>query len=160
MPVTRVLPSDTLSLVSLSEEVNTGDWGTSVEFTLPIEDVSGEILGITLVGRRDSATGDTGVIPIPAGKLVVFDADPSISAGDTFLTSGIHQTIIGEVPVVAGDYTAFGRGSVAFFDNPLPFYGLKNLYFAWFHEDATDINDATGDNEVFELTIRFRIEDR
>ena len=161
-PVTRVKTSTVLELVGKDEEVNTSDWGEDIAFTLRPEDVSGEVLGINLVGRLFSATGGTtgANIPVPAGKLFFFDADPGLSVGDTELTSGIHDNIIGEVVVAASDWYLDAKGSAAYFDNPIAFYSLKTLYMAWFHTDATDINDATDDDEVLEMVFRYRTEDK
>ena len=160
MVVTRVKTSTVLELVGKGEEVNTSDWGEEVAFTLRPEDVSGEVLGINLVGRIDDATGGTGTIPVPAGKLFFFDADPGLAAGDTELGSGVHDSILGEVVVSAGDWYSDAKGAAAYFDNPIAFYTLKTLYMAWFHTDATDINDATGDDEILEMAFRYRTEDK
>ena len=160
MVVTRVKTSTVLELVGKDEEINTSDWGEEVAFTLRPEDVSGEVLGINLVGRIDDATGGTGTIPVPAGKLFFFDADPGLAAGDTELGSGVHDSVIGEVVVAASDWYSDAKGAAAYFDNPIAFYTLKILYMAWFHTDATDINDATGDDEILEMAFRYRTEDK
>jgi len=160
MVVTRVRTSTVLELVGKDDEVNTSDWSEEIVFTLSPEDVSGEVLGINLVGRLDDATGGTGTIPVPAGKLFFFDTDPGLAVGDTELGSGVHDSMIGEVVIAASDWYSDAKASMAFFDNPIAFYTLKTLYMAFFLTDAADINDATGDDEILEMVFRYRTEDR
>ena len=150
----------TLELIGSTEEVNTNDWSEEVTLPLAPPDVSGEILGITLISRLSSATGSTGTIQVPDGKLFFFDADPGLSVGDTELASGIHDNILGFVDIIPADWYSDAKGAAAYNIGPIPFFNLKNVFLAWFHEDAADFNDATGDEEILEAVIRYRTEDK
>lgn len=155
MPVTRVHELDTIELIGADEAVIQNRWGGSVAVELPAEDISGEILGLSLITRA----GATGTILTPAGKLAVFKSDPSISAVATGLTTGDHAEMIGLIDVVAGDWYSDTKGAMAFFDNPIAFFTLKILYFAWFQESAAGFNSAGDDEETLELAGTMRIED-
>lgn len=89
-----------------------------------------------------------------AGVLIVFDADPSISSGDDRMDRGVIGTVLGKVDVVAADWHVDGNGGVAYPTfNPVPFHEVSALYFVWFHEDAVDLNDDTGDQEVLRFNF-------
>lgn len=63
-------------------------------------------------------------------------------------------TVLGKVDVETTDWHVDGNGGVAYIhDNPIPFHPLSTLYFTWFHEDATDLNDAVGDDEVLRFNF-------
>ena len=77
--------------------------------------------------------------------------------GDTALTAAEWVTVIGRVTVEAGDWTTDANGGVAFiYDNPVYFHDVSTLYFVWFHTDATDLNDAAGDDEQLEFNGLFQ----
>lgn len=152
---TRVHELDTLELVGADEAVAQNQWGASVAHTLPRGDVSGEILGLTLITRETA----TGTILTPAGKLAVFKSDPSIAAGATGLTTGDHAEVLGAIDVIAGDWYSDTKGGFAYFDKPIAFFTLKTLYFAWLQESTPGFNSATGDDEILEMAAELRIED-
>jgi hypothetical protein len=67
-------------LVGKDEEVNTDDYGASVAVTLSSKrPVSGEILSFAFYASEEGS----GAVQDSAGVLWIFDANPSISAGDT-----------------------------------------------------------------------------
>jgi hypothetical protein len=71
----------------------------------------------------------------------------------------VYRTVIGKVDVVAGDWHVDGNGGVAYPTfNPVPFHEVSALYFAWFHEDAVDLNDNAGDEEILEVNFWYRRE--
>ncbi len=89
-----------------------------------------------------------------AGELFILDADPDVSAGDTALAAAEWVTVLGRVKVAATDWTTDANGGAAFiYDQPVYFHALSTLYFVWFHTDATDLNDAAGDDE--QLRVNF-----
>ena len=155
MATTRVHELDTIELIGADEAVAQNQWSEEAAFTLPAGDVSGEILGVTLITRETA----TGVILTPTGKLAVFKADPGLAAGDTGLTTGKHAELLGVIDFVAGDWYSDGKGGFAFSDKPIAFFSLKTLYFAWYQESAAGFNSATGDNEILEIAATMRVED-
>lgn len=141
-------------LVGINEEVNTDDYGASVQVSFG-ETASGEFLAFMFVA---SETG-SGAVHDSAGQLLIFDADPAISAGDTALVAAgaEHKTLIGIVTVAASDWQTDANGGAAFIYNvPVPFHELGSVYLAWFHTDATDLNDAEGDDELLHVNAWYR----
>jgi len=143
-------------LVGINEEVNTNDFGGSVSVSVADGNgnpVSGEILSFAFYATEDGS----GAVQDSAGQLFILDADPAISAGDTAITAAEWVTVLGRVKVAATDWTTDANGGIAYiYDNPIPFHALKTLYFAWFHTDATDLNDAAGDDEQLEFNAWYR----
>jgi hypothetical protein len=122
-------------------------------YTGPPTHVSGEILQVTLYATE---TG-TGAVLTPAGTLFLFDADPSISSGDTAMTLAARQTVIAQIPVSSGDWKSDANGaSAAILDSPVAFHQVTALYFAWLHEEATSFNSAAGDDESLDFNFWFR----
>ncbi|MFV1969357.1 MAG: hypothetical protein ACC628_28380 [Pirellulaceae bacterium] len=159
-PFSPILEGGLTELVGIDEEVNTDDFSGSVGVTIGTglgsnRAVSGEILSFMLYGTEDGS----GAVPVPAGKLIILDADPAVSSGDTALAAGEWPTIIGIVDVAATDWVSDANGGGAFVpDQPVPFHDLADLYFVWLHTDATDINDAAGDDEQLEFNFWMRID--
>jgi hypothetical protein len=139
-------------LVAADEQVDQNDYSGSVAVSLGLH-VSGEILQVTLYATE---TG-TGAVLTPAGTLFLFDADPSISSGDTAMTLAARQTVIAQIPVTTGDWKSDTNGaSAAILDSPVAFHQVNSLYFAWLHEDATSINSAAGDDESLDFNFWYR----
>jgi hypothetical protein len=142
-------------LVGVDEEVSTDDYGGSVEVDVSPgnQPASGEILAFAFYATEDGS----GAVQDSDGKLFIFDADPAISAGDTAITAAEWVTLIGIVDVAAADWITDANGGCAYiYDQPVPFHAVASLYFAWFHEDAADINDAAGDDEQLEFNFWYR----
>lgn len=153
-PLDALLEGGLTELVGINEEVNTDDYSASVGVALA-GTYSGEILQFTFYGTED---GD-GAVPVPEGTLFIFDADPSISAGDTVMTAAERVTVIGQINVLASDFKSDANGaSACIVDKPIAFHSLATLYFVWFHTDATDINDAAGNDEQLEMNFHYRRE--
>ena len=155
--MTKIHHSDTLELVGKDEQIAADRWTEDVALTLPIGDVSGQILGINLTTRRE-ATG--GTVLAPSGTLMVFDADPGLTTGDAALVTGVHRTVLGTVAIATGDWYADVGGGVVYKSVLIPFYTLKTLYFAFFWTLSTSINSLGTDDEVMELDVQLRIEDK
>ena len=63
----------------------------------------------------------------------------------------------GYVDVDAGDWVTDVNGGAAYIaDQPLAFHALATLYFVWFHEDATSLNDGAGDDEQLQFNFWYR----
>ena len=139
-------------LIGADEQVDQNDYSGSVAVSLGLH-VSGEILQVTLYAT-ETGTGD---VLTPAGTLFVFDADPSISSGDTAMTLAARQTVIAQIPVTTGDWKSDANGaSAAILDSPVAFHQVNSLYFAWLHEDATAVNSAAGDDESLDFNFWYR----
>jgi hypothetical protein len=104
------------------------------------------------------ATEDgSGAVQDSAGKLFIFDAEPSIAAGDTAIGASEWITLIGKIDVAVADWNTDANGGAAYiYDTPVAFHSSASLWFVWFHEDATDLNDGAGDDEQLEFNFWYR----
>jgi len=151
-PFDAIIEGGLTELVGINEEVNTNDYSGSIGVALA-GTYSGEILSFAFYATEDG----TGAIQDSAGKLIILDADPAVSSGDTALAAAEFVTILGMVDVDAADWHTDANGGVAYItDQPVPFHSLGTLYFVWFHEDATDLNDGAGDDEQLEFNFWYR----
>ena len=143
------------TLVGADDQVDQNDYGASIAITLGdgIRPVSGELLSFMFFTLEEG----TGAIQSPAGSLLIFDADPTVSAGDTALAGADHIKILGRVDVAAADWiTDANGGNACKLDQPIPFHSLQTLYVAWFHSDATSLNDLAGDDEYLRFNAWYR----
>jgi len=151
-PTRALLEGGLTELVGINEEVNTDDYGGSVGVGLG-GTYSGEILNFAFYATEDGS----GAVQDSAGKLIILDADPAVSAGDTALAAAEWVTVLGVVDVTASDWITDANGGCAFICNqPVAFHALNTLYFVWLHTDSTDLNDAAGDDEQLELNFWYR----
>ena len=154
IPFAPIIEGGLTELVGINEEVNTSDFGGSVEVALEGEQpISGEILSFTFFATEDGS----GAVQDSAGKLLILDADPAVAAGDTALAAAEWPTVIGMVDVDEDDWIVDANGGVAYiYNQPVPFHSVASLFFVWYHEDATDLNDAAGDDEQLEFNFWYR----
>ena len=157
MPAYPVKETGVLELVGADERVDQNELGAEVSFTLPgVQPASGILLAFTFFGTE---TG-TGAIPHPAGQLLIFDADPGLTAGDdgSGVSAAELKTLIAVLDVADGDWTAEDNGAFAHKSNfePIPFHAVQTLYFVWRHTDATNLNDAAADDEVLEVNVWYQ----
>lgn len=151
-PFTAIQEGGITELIGINEQVDQNEYSASVGVSLGAT-YSGEILAVILISTED----DSGTIQTPAGKLLILDADPATSAGDTALAATEWPTVIGIIPVAATDWLSDTAGAAAYItDTPVPFHPLATLYFVWFHESADSFNDAAGDDEQMELNFWYR----
>jgi len=151
-PFDALIEGGLLSLVADDEEVNTNDYGASVEGALGATH-SGEILQFVFYATE---TG-SGAIQDSAGKLIILDADPEINDGDTAMTAAERITVLGQVEVSPSDWQIDANGGSAIILNqPVAFHALASLFFVWFHTDAVDLNDGAGDDEVLQMNFWYR----
>ena len=95
-PFSPILEAGLTELVGINEEVNTNDYGASVEVDISTtQPVSGEILAFAFYATEDGS----GAVQDSAGELFIFDADPAIAAGDT----AIVQCSVTNVGLREGD---------------------------------------------------------
>jgi len=156
MPVRLIKPFDGIrelgltELVGVDEQVDQNDYSGSV--AIDISPAPTPASGVIQQWMFYQTEDGTGAILSPAGTLYVLDADPDVSSGDTSLTAAEWVTIVGEIDVEAGDWSADANGSIAVIkDQPLWFHSLSTLYFVFKLTSATSINSAAGDNEQLEF---------
>jgi hypothetical protein len=154
-PYWHITETALTQLIGSDEQVDQNDYGTSVAVTLGdgVRPCSGELLSFMFF----SLESGSGAVQIPAGTLVILDADPAASAGDTAVSAAERVTILGQVAVAAADWQSDANGASAFiYNRPVPFHNLQTLYFLWFHEDATSFNDSAGDDEILQVKAWYR----
>ncbi len=154
-PLYHITEITLTQLIGKDEQVDQNDYGTSVNITLGdgIRPVSGEFLSFTFYTIEEG----TGAIMTPAGTLLLLDTDPAIASGDTAMTAGERVGVIGQIKVLATDWKSDANGASAFiYGQPLPFHNLQTLYAVWFHEDATSLNSAAGDDEYLSFNAWYR----
>lgn len=153
-PFAAMLEGGLTELVGINEQVDQNDYSGSVGVSLGAS-MSGEILAVALYATEDG----TGAVQDSAGILYVFDADPSISSGDTAMSAAARVTCIGKIPVGAADWDVDANGGLAYITTqPIPYHAVSTLYFVWKHLDATGLNDAAGDDEQLEFNFWHRRE--
>lgn len=153
-PFAAILEGGLTELVGINEQVDQNDYSGSVEVALG-GTYSGEILSVAFYATEDG----TGAVQDSAGILYVFDADPSISSGDTAMSVAERVTVLGKVAIAAGDWDTDANGGLAYVSNVvIPFHALASLFFVWKHLDATGLNDAAGDDEQLEFNFWYRRE--
>lgn len=151
-PFAPILEGGGVQLIGVDDQVDQNEYSASTVISFA-GTYSGEVLNITLFTRQEG----TGAILTPAGVLFVFDADPTISAGDAAMTSAERITVIAQIPIEAGDWKADANGaSAAVSDVPFAFHPVAALYFVWFHESATSFNDVAGDDETLSMNAWIR----
>jgi hypothetical protein len=136
-------------LVGINEQIDQNDYSGSVGVALT-ETTSGLIEYFNFYATE----AGTGAIQDSAGKLIIFDGDPSVTSGDTALSAAAWAKVLGIVDVQAADWVVdTGGGMAAVADQPIPFHSLATLYFSWKHLDATALNDGAGDDEKLEFNF-------
>ena len=149
----EIKESGVTELVGKNEEVNTNDYGASVALTIGSDAYSGELYEFVFIATEE---GD-GSVQDSAGWLLIFDADPATTAGDTSITAAERKTLVGQVEVAASDWITDANGGSAYVcDKIVSFHAVTSLYLVWFHTDSTDLNDAAGNDEVLEVNIKYR----
>jgi hypothetical protein len=154
-PFDQIREAGLTELVGKDEQVDQNDYGGSVAVSIADngQPVSGEILSFVFYSTEEGS----GSVQTPDGVLLILDADPATSAGDTSITAAEHQTVLGKVDLETADWHTDANGGVAMIhDVPVPFHHLTNLYLLWFHENATGLNDGAGDDEVLEVNFWYR----
>ena len=153
-PLSAILEGGLTELVGINEQVDQNEYSASVGVALG-GTYSGEILSFALYATEDG----TGAVQDSDGWLLVLDADPATTAGDTALTAAEWVTVLGRARVTPADWITDANGGVAYiYDTPIPFHALATLYFVWLHKDATSLNDGAGDDEQLEFNFWYRRE--
>ena len=126
-------------------------------------DGSGEILGAHFVSYTDGE----GAVNTPAGKLLIFNDEITVTAGDTAITTDERWCIIGWIQVSADDWQSDANGASVYYDcQPIAYprsdddHVPQRYYFVWFHEDATGYNSEQGDDEVLAVNLFYRLDHR
>ena len=150
-PFSAVLEGGVTELIGINEQVDQNDYSGSVGVALG-GTYSGEILQIALYSTEDG----TGAVQTPDGVLLMLDADPAVSSGDTALAASEWPTVFRKIAVGADDWTTDTAGGVATYDSPIPFHAMSTIYFVFLLTSATSFNDAAGDDEQLEFNFWYR----
>lgn len=148
----KVETTTLLELVGKNEEMANTKFSKDVSFALdPVS--SGLLLSATFLALESG----TGAVQDSAGKLLIFNADPAVSANATALTIAARKLVMAEAKVAATDWDtdASGGSYTHVFDPPAPFEKVSTLYAVWAHADAATLNDGAGDDETLSVTIRY-----
>jgi len=139
-------------LIGINEQVNTSEYSASV--SVAITRTAGNIVRVCLYATEDG----TGSIIAENGTLLLLNADPATTAGDTTITAAEHVTVIATFVLAGADYQgdANGEKNCQFTNEVFP--TSTTLYWAYFQEGATQWNSAVGDNEQLELIVTYRRE--
>ena len=156
-PWTPIQASAVLELVGKDEKIDEHDFGAEVELSLNASqsEVSGELLSFMFTAAETSG----GAILPSSGWLLIFDTDPSITAGDTAITAAEGNTLVGQVQVLSTDWITDATSGHAYIcEKPIPFHANDILYLVWYHDSTTAINSATGDDETLSVRVWYRQE--
>ncbi len=125
-----------LVLVAAGDAVANTQYSASV--AVPVSSRSGEMLGYTLVSNGT-------VVPIPAGTLMVFKADPGTSAGDPAITTVARDDVVCQIPFSVADWDSDANGGSAYLASPPCAFpsGRANLFAVWKHLDAVALDATT-----------------
>ena len=153
-PFSAIIEGGLTELIGINEEVNQSDYSGSIGVALA-GTYSGEILSLALYSTEDGS----GAVQVPQGKVLIFDADPSIASGATAIAAAAFPTILGQIDFLTGDWHSDTGGGVAMLSHkPIPFHSLATLYFVWFQTQAVSWNDGAGDDEQLEFNFWYRRE--
>lgn len=151
--VRRIRESGLLELVGKDETLEYGKYSKSVGFDLTPGSSSGELLKVVLY----AFTEGSGAVQTSAGRLLVFSADPEVSANAAALTVAARKMILADVGVIVESVewsTDANGGSVAIsFEPPAVFHSVSALYVVWEHWSTTALNDAEADDETLHVNI-------
>jgi hypothetical protein len=149
-PFAAVLEGGLTELIGVNEQVDQNEYSDEVGVALG-GTYSGEVLAVTLYSTEDGS----GAVQTPAGKLLLFDADPATSAGDSTVSAAAWVTLLGVVSFASSDWVGDANGKVAHKTVALPFHALSTLYFV-FRNEGSSFNDAAGDDEQLEVNFWYR----
>ena len=150
-PFDAVIEQGITELIGINEQVDQNDYSGSVETTLAAT-TSGEILAIMLVQTEDN----TGAIIGESGVLFAYDADPTISSGDTTMLAVDGVTVIAKIDVSAGDWVTDTNTGIVHLTVAIPFHSLASIFWAYKHTGATSINSGANDDEQLEFNWWYR----
>ena len=136
-------------LIGINEQVTASQYGATVSITL---EAPGEIIKVCLVATEDDAGGG-GVVFTPAGDLILFDADPAISADDATITNAERLTIVAIMTFAAAQYQSDANGAMNCQPTTEIFH--TSLMFATWHSATgeTQWNSAGADDEQLEFNM-------
>jgi len=141
-------------LIGKNEQVDQNDYSGSVAISFG-RTQSGAIHRFLFVSTEEKEAG--GTVQTPAGKFIIFDADPAIASGATEITAAETKTIVGVVDVAAGDWVSDDNGASAYIsDTPVYFHRVSSLYCAFLLTSATSINSDAADDEVLEFNAWYQ----
>lgn len=155
-PFDPIRESGLLELIGINEQIDQNDFSGSVSLDVSPgpQPASGVIHQVAFIQTEDAG----GAILSVAGDLLVFDADPNPTAGDTALTAAEWVTCIGKVSVEADDWITDANGGFAVvIDEPIFFHEVSTLYFVFKLTSSTSVNSDAGDDEQLEINVWYQL---
>ncbi|MCG3207332.1 MAG: hypothetical protein FOGNACKC_00932 [Anaerolineae bacterium] len=150
VPLDGVLETGLIELIGINESVSNNGFGASVAVVLSAA-YSGQIEQIILVKTPGSGTSSK-----PTGKLLIFDADPTILLNASDMSVAALNAVIAVVDVQTGDWVvSVAAGEVAKLDVAIPFHALGTFYLAFQNTSGAAINGLAGDDVAIQANIWF-----
>jgi hypothetical protein len=143
-----LVDSGAVEIIADDEQIDQDDYGKSVQI-----DFGSTMDGYLTLASLVSVGGD---VLTPDGVLLVFDTDPTITAGDTSIAAAERETLIGQWSVYSSDWTSADANAASTCPWPndaLRVEGLSSVYVAWHHLSATSYNSAVGDDETLSVRL-------
>lgn len=143
--MTDILESGITELIGINEQVAQNQFAASAAFAIPMDRLRQGVIRSLGFYLNGAAVGIS-----PAGELLLLDADPAVSAGDTDLSEAEWLTIFGNVPLVNADIISDGTpaGGIATYpDLYIPFCRMSIMYLVFKLTSATQFNSLAGDDE-------------
>jgi len=149
-----------LTLIGVNDQIAQNEFGASQQIDVDGGEsneatLTAEIVGITLVSRESGS----GVIIKAPIDFMMFNSDPSISAGDTSLNTAQLDALVSVINITTGDYAstltnaAVGTKSLA---HPFITDGTGKLWISPINRSATTYNSAVGDDEILSARVYIR----
>ncbi len=148
-PFQAIAETGLTEIIGADEQIAQYDWSDGTEIVLG-GSYSEELLNYTVVM--------SGAIN-QAWTLLVFDADPGVTAGDANLATASWDLVVAKIDGAAGDWfceNSGGTGCVATFEIPHAVHSLSSVWVAIYWEGATTLNDGAADDEVISVNIWYR----
>lgn len=151
-------PLDAIKEIALTGVIGVNDQVDQNEYSVDVElalggTYSGELLAIKLV----SSEAGTGAVQTPTVRVLFYDVDPVVAAGDTALALAARQAEIGMATIYSTDWRSDANGGSAYVAVAIPFHAVASL-FVVIQNLGTSINDAAGDDEAIAIQAWYRRE--
>ena len=139
------------TIIDTGDQVDQNEYSDALQISFT-EATSGEITDIVLITGEEG----TGAVLEPDGTLLFFDADPSISAGDSAMSAAARTLLVGKVDIVSADWDSDANGASAHFSKTIAFHSVSSLFIVFQLLSATSFNDGAGDDEFLKINLWYR----
>ena len=151
-PIDSIIETALTELIGINDAaIATDQHGDSVAVVLGATH-SGELLNVCLYATEDGS----GAILTEDMTLLIFDADPTITAADASITAAERVTVIADLAFADANWDEDANGANVCVTVGQAFHALSTLYFSIVVEGATSWNSAAGDDEQLEFIAHYR----